>query len=168
MFAIFEDGARQYQVSEGQVVKVDFRAQPGERTEEDRPVGVPAGTSVEFAHVLLYRNGNDLQIGRPLLAGARVVGEVVDHPSTKVYVQKFRRRKNYRRLRGHRQRYTAVRIKHILLAGQDPSTRTAAAPAAAPEASAPPAPTAQAPAPPPAPEPTPPAPPATGETPPTA
>jgi hypothetical protein len=49
----------------------------------------------------------------------RVVGEVVDHPSIKTYIQHFRRRKNYRRLRGHRQWYTAVRVSNILLPGQE-------------------------------------------------
>jgi large subunit ribosomal protein L21 len=55
-----------------------------------------------------------------LVDGARVLGEVVDHPSTKHYIQKFRRRKNYRRLRGHRQYFTSVEVLHILLAGQEP------------------------------------------------
>ena len=45
------------------------------------------------------------------------VAEVVDHPSTKLYVQHFRRRKNYRRLKGHRQPYTSVRIQQIVLPG---------------------------------------------------
>lgn len=114
MYAIIEDGARQYRVSEGEVVKVDFRRD--EKAGELQ--GVPAGTTVEFGRVLLYRNGDELKVGQPLLEGMRVVGEVVDHPSTKVYIQKFRRRKNYRRLRGHRQHYTAVRVKQILLPGQ--------------------------------------------------
>jgi large subunit ribosomal protein L21 len=104
MYAVFEDGSRQYRVSEGDVVKVDFRE-------------VEVGERVEFSRVLLCKNGDDLQIGQPVVAGVRVVGEVVDHPSTKVYVQHFRRRKNYRRLRGHRQWYTAVKVSHILPAG---------------------------------------------------
>lgn len=118
MFAIFEDGSRQYHVSEGQVVKVDFRAQPDERNELGKPVGVPSGTVIEFPRVLLYRNEAQLEIGKPTLAGARVIAEVVSHPTTKVYIGKFRRRKNYRRLRGHRQHYTSVRIKQIMLSGQ--------------------------------------------------
>jgi hypothetical protein len=44
----------------------------------------------------------------------------VDHPSTKLSIQHFRRRKNYRRLRGHRQPYTSVQIRHILLPGMEP------------------------------------------------
>jgi large subunit ribosomal protein L21 len=107
MYAVFEDGSRQYNVKEGDVVKVDFRE-------------AEVGARVEFNRVLLYNNNNDLQIGQPVVEGARVLTEVVDHPSTKLYIQHFRRRKNYRRLRGHRQPYTNVRVKHILLAGQEP------------------------------------------------
>jgi large subunit ribosomal protein L21 len=112
MYAVFEDGSHQYKVSEGEVVRVDYRAGEGD--------GLDAGARVEFARVLLYSNGNDTRIGQPVLEGARVVAEVVDHPSEKVYVQHFRKRKNYRRLRGHRQHYTAVRVKQILLPGQEP------------------------------------------------
>jgi large subunit ribosomal protein L21 len=106
-YAVFEDGSRQYRVSEGDVVRLDYRdAEIGQR--------------LEFHRVLLYRNDQDTRIGQPMLEGARIIGEVVDHPSTKLYIQHFRRRKNYRRLRGHRQPYTAVLIRHILLPGMEP------------------------------------------------
>src|SRR5262245_41123882 len=131
MYAIIEDGSRQYKVSEGEVVKVDFRR----ASESDELEGVPAGTSVEFPRVLLYRNGDDVRIGRPVVEGMRVVAEVVDHPSTKVMIQKYRRRKNYRRLRGHRQHYTSVRVRHILLPGQD-APAAPPPPASQPEAPA--------------------------------
>jgi large subunit ribosomal protein L21 len=131
MYAIFEDGSRQYRASEGTVVKVDFRRSEGERRE-----GLEPGARVEFPRVLLYRNGDDTRIGQPLVEGMRVLGEVVDHPSTKVYVGKYRRRKNYRRLRGHRQFYTAVKVKHILLPGQEAPAAPAAEPPATPEAPA--------------------------------
>jgi len=107
MYAVFEDGSRQYQVSEGDVVRVDYRA-------------AEVGARVEFPRVLLFASGDDRQIGQPLVPGAHVIAEVVDHPTEKLYVQHFRRRKNYRRLRGHRQPYTAVQIRNILLAGQEP------------------------------------------------
>ncbi len=166
MYAVFEDGSRQYRVSEGEVVKVDFRAGDGD--------GAAPGTAVEFPRVLLYRKDETTHLGQPVVEGARILGEVVDHPSIKTYIQHFRRRKNYRRLRGHRQFYTAVRVKHILLAGQEPPTaappspaptQQAPAPEAPPAPPPPPAPTQQAPAPeaPPAPAPAPaPAPEATG------
>jgi large subunit ribosomal protein L21 len=129
MYAVFEDGSRQYRVSEGDLVQVDYRE-------------AEVGTQLEFNRILLYQGGEDTRIGQPLVEGARVLAEVVGHPSTKLYIQHFRRRKNYRRLKGHRQPYTAVRIRSILLPGMEP-------PAAATQQTAP----AQEPTPTPAPEP---------------
>jgi large subunit ribosomal protein L21 len=121
MYAIFEDGSRQYKVGEGDVVRVDHRE-------------VELGARLEFPRVLLVADGADVSLGRPMVTGARVVGDVVDHPSIKVMIQHFRRRKNYRRLKGHRQHYVAVKVKHILLAGQEaPPVPTSEKPAVAAE-----------------------------------
>src|SRR5262249_10469745 len=121
MYAVFEDGSRQYRVQEGDVVKVDYR--PGE-----------VGTRVEFHRVLLFQKDTDTQIGQPIIEGARVLAEVVDHPTTKLYIQHFRRRKNYRRLKGHRQPYTSVQIRSILLPGmQEQQTPPASQQAPQPE-----------------------------------
>ena len=116
MYAVFEDGSRQYRVSEGDVVELDFR-------------DVEPGTSLELPRILLYQSGKDTHIGQPLVEGARVVAEVVDHTSVKHYIQKFRRRKTYRRFKGHRQPFTVVRIRSILLPGQQapPEKKPAAA-----------------------------------------
>jgi large subunit ribosomal protein L21 len=127
MYAVFEDGSRQYRVSEGDVVQLDYR-------------DAEVGSRIEFGRVLLFQGGDDTRIGQPTIEGARVLGEVVDHPSTKLYIQHFRRRKNYRRLRGHRQPYTSVQIRHILLPGQEtPPPERHEAVAAAPVESPPPA-----------------------------
>jgi large subunit ribosomal protein L21 len=107
MYAVFEDGSRQYRVSEGDIVKLDYR-------------DAAVGSRLEFNRVLLYQGGDELRIGQPVVEGARIIAEVADHPSTKLYIQHFRRRKNYRRLRGHRQPYTSVQIRHILLPGMEP------------------------------------------------
>jgi large subunit ribosomal protein L21 len=107
MYAVFEDGSRQYRVSEGDVVKLDYRE-------------AEVGSQLELGRVLLYAKDADVQVGRPLVEGARVLAEVIGYPSIKLYIQKFRRRKNSKRLRGHRQHYTQVRVMHILLAGQEP------------------------------------------------
>jgi large subunit ribosomal protein L21 len=120
MYAVFEDGSRQYRVSEGDVVNVDFR-------------DVEPGSRLEFERVLLYQAAKDSQIGQPVVSGAKVVGEVVDHPTVKHYIQKFRRRKGYRRLRGHRQPFTAVRIRSILLPGQAPSAEAKSKPTETPK-----------------------------------
>ncbi|MFL5243291.1 MAG: 50S ribosomal protein L21 [Gemmataceae bacterium] len=112
MYAVFTDGSRQYRVSEGDRVRVDYRnAEPGAR--------------VAFEQVLLYQNGEDVRIGQPLLAGMRVLTEVIDHPTEKLYIGHFRRRKNYRRLKGHRQPYTEVQVRNILLPGMEPPAATA-------------------------------------------
>jgi large subunit ribosomal protein L21 len=102
MYAVFEDGSRQYLAYPGDVVRVDFR-------------DVEIGAKVEFDRVLLYKDEGDPQIGKPLVAGAKVVAEVVDHPSEKYRIQHFRRRKNYRRLKGHRQPFTQAEIVEIQL-----------------------------------------------------
>ena len=59
------------------------------------------------------------RLGSPSWTDVRVVGEVVDFPSIKYTIQHFRRRKNSRRLKGHRQHFTSVKILHILPAGQE-------------------------------------------------
>ena len=128
MYAVFEDGSRQYRVSEGDFVTLDYR-------------DVAEGTRLEFNRVLLYQNGDDTRIGQPLVEGLRIVAEVVDHPSTKLVIQKFRRRKNYRRLKGHRQWYTKVQVRYILLPGQEtPAAPPPTPPAEVPSGQATPAP----------------------------
>ena len=105
MYAIFEDGSRQYRVSVGDTLRIDHRE-------------AEVGSSLELGKVLLVADGANLVVGQPLVTGARVVAEVTGHPTTKSMIQHFRRRKNYRRLKGHRQPYLEVRIKHILGAGE--------------------------------------------------
>jgi large subunit ribosomal protein L21 len=107
MYAVFEDGSRQYIVEEGDVVRVDFRS-------------VDIGETIEFGRILLYSNEADLLIGQPLVEGARIIGEVIDHPSQKCTIQHFRRRKNYRRFKGHRQPFTEVEVLYILKQGEEP------------------------------------------------
>ncbi len=108
MYAVFEDGSRQYRVSEGELVEVDHR-------------DAAVGSQVEFGRVLMIQGNQGVQVGRPTVDGARILGEVIDHPSTKLHIQKFRRRKNYRRYTGHNQPFTTVKISQILLPGQEPT-----------------------------------------------
>lgn len=100
MYAVFEDGSRQYRVSEGSQVEVDFR-------EADK------GATLTFERVLMYADGGSVKIGQPTVSGAKVVAEVVEQTSTKTRVMKFRRRKNYKRLRGHRQPFTRIVVRSI-------------------------------------------------------
>ncbi len=101
MYAIIEDGSRQYRVEEGGTVVLDYRE-------------LKAGDTLELTKVLLVHSGSDAKIGQPLVAGARVVTEVVDFPKKKTVIQKFRRRKNYRRLKGHTQPYVRVKVTQIV------------------------------------------------------
>jgi large subunit ribosomal protein L21 len=102
MYAIFEDGSHQYRVAEGDLVTLDRR--DGE-----------AGAEVTFDKVLLVAGADGASIGTPTVAGARVVGTIVrQFRDRKIIIQKFRRRKNMRRRRGHRQPYTTVRITGVV------------------------------------------------------
>ena len=104
MYVVIEDGSRQFRVQEGEIVKIDFRK-------------LEIGASFEFDRVLLSENDGVATIGQPVIAGARVVGEVVDLPRVKTYIQRYRRRKNYRRFKGHTQPFTSVRVKEIVFVG---------------------------------------------------
>jgi large subunit ribosomal protein L21 len=98
---VIATGGKQYRVAPGQVIKV-------ERLGKDK------GGSVEFDRVLLVNNDGQVTIEPRALAAARVTGLVVaEKKGAKVLVVKFKRRKNYRRHRGHRQTMTAVRITKI-------------------------------------------------------
>ncbi len=106
MYAIIEDLGRQYTVREGDVLDIDLRdAQEQESITFDRVLMLGGADSSD---------GGGVQIGAPTVAGAKVVATVVGEvKAKKIIVQKFKRRKNYRRKQGHRQRYTRVRIDAI-------------------------------------------------------
>ena len=92
-----------------------FRAEPGKSLRIPSILG-EAGTAVEFNDVLLGSDGNSVRAGVPTLSGAKVTGEIVKHgKDEKIIVFKFKRRKNYARKQGHRQKFTEVRIKDITL-----------------------------------------------------
>ncbi len=92
-----------------------FRAEPGKSLRIPSLLG-DAGTAVEFNEVLLGSDGTTVRTGIPTLSGAKVTGEIVKHgKDEKIIVFKFKRRKNYARKQGHRQKFTEVRIKDITL-----------------------------------------------------
>ena len=101
MEAVIATGGKQYRVAPGQVIKVERLAKG-------------KGTAVEFTEVLLVNQDGQITVGPKALKSAKVTGEVVvEKQERKVLVVKFKRRKNYRRHRGHRQILTAVRITKI-------------------------------------------------------
>ena len=90
-----------------------FRAEPGKTLRIPSLLG-DAGTAVEFNDVLLGSDGDSVRMGVPTLSGAKVTGEIVKHGlDDKIIVFKFKRRKNYRRKTGHRQKHTEVRITDV-------------------------------------------------------
>ncbi|GEM_PF-1249295 len=75
---------------------------------------VTPGSLISCDDVLFYADGDDVRVGRPLLDGIKVTAEVLDHlRDDKIIVFKMKRRKKYRRKRGHRQDYTLLKIKEI-------------------------------------------------------
>jgi large subunit ribosomal protein L21 len=92
-----------------------FRAEPGKTLRIPTLLG-DAGATVEFNDVLLGSDGTSVRTGVPSIAGARVTAEIVKHgKDDKIVVFKFKRRKNYARKQGHRQKFTEVRIRDIVL-----------------------------------------------------
>lgn len=101
MEAVIATGGKQYRVAPGQVISVEKLA--GDK-----------GSAVQFTSVLLVNRDGEVLSAPDALKSARVSGEVVGHGrGKKVSVVKFKRRKNYRRHRGHRQAATTVRITSI-------------------------------------------------------
>ena len=102
MYAIIREGGKQHRVEEGQVLLIDRQ-------------GLKPGEEVEFSEVLLYRDDDNVTVGAPVVADARVVAEVKGPvKGEKVISVQYRRRKFSRRKVGHRQKYTEVVITKIV------------------------------------------------------
>jgi len=100
-YAIVVDGGRQYRVMQGQELEIDFRH-------------LAAGSELVFEEVLAVSHAGKLTLGRPKVKGATVKAEVLASvQGEKIYVQKFARRKNYRRRTGHRSISTKIRVTSI-------------------------------------------------------
>lgn len=101
MYAIIKTGGKQYRVQTGDVVRV-------ERLEE------AVGSTVTLDEVLFVGGEGEPRVGNPRLAGASVVATVIEQDrDAKIRVFKYKKRKHYRRTRGHRQSFTAVRIDAV-------------------------------------------------------
>ena len=101
MYAVVETGGKQYRVSEGDKVRLEkIQAEDGE--------------TVTFDKVLILGKDDAPVIGAPYVEGATVTAKVLEHgKDDKVIVFKYRRKKNYRKFRGHRQQFTSVVIEGI-------------------------------------------------------
>jgi len=101
MYAVIKSGGKQYQVSEGDIVQVE-------------KIEGQTGDTVELGEVLMLRTDSDVKIGTPVVQGAAVSATIIDQvKGKKIIVYKFKRRKDYRRKQGHRQKYTKLRIESI-------------------------------------------------------
>ena len=125
MYAVVKTGGKQYRVAHNDVIIVERLA-------------AEAGADIELDQVLLLNDGKDTMIGTPLVEGARVAATVLDQSrADKIIVFKKKRRKDYRRTRGHRQLVTVLRITDILGKGQKPGAAKAKAPVKAKDDEAP-------------------------------
>ncbi len=123
MYAVIRTGGKQYKVAPNDVIVVE-------------KLMADAGSMVQFDEVLMVGGEGTASIGAPLVAGAVVTATVLDQgKGEKVIVFKKRRRKNYRRKKGHRQHETTLRIAGIYTGGQKPDL-TVAAPKPAPKKAA--------------------------------
>lgn len=132
MYAVIKTGGKQYRVEPGNVLKVES-------------IDAGLGESVTFEEVLMIADGDDITIGTPTIASAKVVAEVIAHGrAKKVEIVKFRRRKHHQKRTGHRQNFTQIQIQNIngkgtvakkataktKAADKDEDTKTAKKPAA--------------------------------------
>lgn len=103
MYAVVKTGGKQHRVREGDLIRV-------EKLDGD------VGSTITFDHVLMVAGGEEARIGTPMVEGASVEAEIVQQTrSKKVLVFKKKRRKNYRRMYGHRQPYTHLRVNKIVV-----------------------------------------------------
>lgn len=101
MYAVIQSGGKQHRVIVGETLKVELL-----KTE--------LGSTLTFDDVLMVVDGDSIQIGAPVVAGATVTAEVISHGRhDKIRIVKMRRRKHYRKQQGHRQWYTELKITAI-------------------------------------------------------
>lgn len=101
MYAVVATGGKQYRVEEGETLRVEKLA--GE-----------VGEEIVLEDVLLFSDGENVNIGQPRVSGASVKAEIVEQGRLKkVIVFKYKRRKRYRKKQGHKQHFTAIKIKQI-------------------------------------------------------
>jgi large subunit ribosomal protein L21 len=110
MFAVIKTGGKQYKVAKDDVVRIE-------------KLDAKTGSKVAFDDVLMVGDSDAQTIGTPLVSGASVAGTVMEQTrDPKILVFKRKRRQGYRRLKGHRQHVTLVKITDILTDGKKPAT----------------------------------------------
>ena len=101
-FAVIQTGGKQYKVQSGEIIKI-------ERLEDSKPE-----TKVEFKEILAYGDDKNIELGEPIISGAKVEADLLKNGKNRtVLIFKKRRRKNSRRKNGHRQQFSLIRINKI-------------------------------------------------------
>ncbi len=101
MYAVIKTGGKQHRVSPGDVIAIE-------------KVGGDKGESVVFDQVLMVENEGDIRVGRPVVEGAKVIGEILAQGrGDKLVVYKMKKRKGYHKKTGHRQQLTSMKIREI-------------------------------------------------------
>ncbi len=101
MYAVITTGGKQYKVSPGDVVRVES-------------LDAKKGDTIELKDVYMIADGDKVSVGKPTLSSAKVTAEVVEEGrGEKLLIFKHRRRKGFRKTTGHRQNYTAIKVKEI-------------------------------------------------------
>jgi len=125
MYAVIKTGGKQYKVSKGDILRVE-------------KLDAEEGATVDLDNVLLLGNGDDIQVGAPIIEGAHVSATVkVQGRGKKITIIKFKRRKHYRKQAGHRQSFTELEITGISPSGgkkKDTAAKATAKPVAKKEA----------------------------------
>ncbi len=102
MYAVISTSGKQYQVSVDDVLEIDLDDSKN------------AGDAVDFDKVLMVADGDNVKVGTPYVEGGKVAAEVIKSVGgEKIKITKFRRRKHYQKVTGHRQWYTQVKITGI-------------------------------------------------------
>jgi large subunit ribosomal protein L21 len=104
MNAVVKTGGKEYRISQGDLIRVE-------------KMEGKVGDQVTMKDILMISDEDKVQVGNPFLTNAVITGEIVQQVrGKKVLTYKMKRRKNYRRTKGHRQTYTYVRVNDISLA----------------------------------------------------
>lgn len=110
MLAVIKTGGKQYLVTPGEKIKIEKIDSKAKSKEKDKK----EGQEVVFDQVLLLEKGNKIEIGTPLVKGAKVTGKIISQDKAKkVIVFKYRAKTRYKKKAGHRQPFTEVEIKTI-------------------------------------------------------
>ena len=101
-YAVIQTGGKQYKVKSGEILKV-------EKLPESKP-----DTKIEFKEVLAYGDNKIIEVGSPIVQGAKVEANLIKNSKNRtILIFKKRRRQNSRRKNGHRQEYSLIKIKKI-------------------------------------------------------